>query len=148
MGFLWLLGGQASLVLRNTEEKKWQVSELETQFLGWGPLKGLFCSCSSTGACQGHMTFPVLLLMLWVSFKEGLGMKTLTQPPPSGLDDQPLWAEPVTGSSVMERWLLCTWGQARASRRGYTWPVPPREAKFPVGVEGPDPSSPCPCGSF
>lgn len=48
----------------------------------------------------------------------------------------------------MEPWLLCTWGQARASRRGHTWPVPPREAEFPVGVEGPDPSSPLPCPSF
>lgn len=54
--------------------KKWQVSELETQVLGRGSLKGLFCYSFSSGDCQGHMTFPALVLMLRVSFKEGLGL--------------------------------------------------------------------------
>lgn len=57
--------------------------ELKTLIPGRGPLKGLFCSCPSTGCCQGHMTLPALLLVLWVPFKGGWSCKVLTQPPHS-----------------------------------------------------------------
>lgn len=63
--------------------------ELKTLVPGRGPLKGLFCSCPSTGCCQGHMTLPALLLVLWVPFKGGLELQSAdTAPPFPGLGDQ------------------------------------------------------------
>lgn len=55
------------------------MSKLKTLILGCG----LFCSCLSTRCCQGHMTLPVLLLMLWVPFKGGLGLQSADTAPHS-----------------------------------------------------------------
>lgn len=59
------------------------MSELKTLIVGCGPLKGLFRSCPSTRCCQGHMILPVLLLMLWVPFKGGLGLQSADTAPHS-----------------------------------------------------------------
>lgn len=67
--------------MNGLREDERQVSKLRTLLLGHGPLKGLFCSCRFIRCYQGHMTLPVLLLMLWVSFKGGLGLQSADTAP-------------------------------------------------------------------
>lgn len=138
MGFLRIPWAGAWLLknaLRKAEGTV-QVSELKILILGRGPLKGLICSCPSTRCCQGHMTLPELLLMLWVPFKGGLGLQSAdTAPIPRIRCPAPPWAGPVTISFVMDPWLLCTRALG-LQERGIPGTVPQREAgAASAGVE-------------